>query len=469
MALTGERFSAWEAWDGIRGIDYLLSRDDVDPQRIGVTGNSGGGTQTSHITCLDDRISMAAPSCFVTTFLYNLRNELPTDAEQVIPGWIAAGLDMADFFIARIPRPTILIGQEKDFFDVRGLRETYAELKRLYTILGREEDLQLYIGPGGHGFHPDGRRAMYEFFAAVAGTGEALAEPDTPAEPDPLLHAAPGGDILQAAKVTTAGLIAGKALELQKSRQPLTGAALRAAVMRLLALDDYDQSTVPGYKTLTTTPGETGNSWNSSLVKSEAGAVCLLHHRGPAPGSNSGKVSLLIPHESAAVEIPSVPEAAVSGRLFALDTRGTASLYKKIAGDRGDAFFQYYGGDYMYANHGLLLDRPLAGRRTLDILKSIDLLLSQGAEEVTLIGRGTGSVLALFAAFLHPAVKSLIQLSYLESFHSLTQDDRYQWPFSAMVPGILRHFDLPDLYRETALEKNVELVRKMSTREMRIV
>jgi hypothetical protein len=66
--LLGRNTARFEIWDGMRAIDYLQSRPEVDPQRIGCTGNSGGGTQTSYLMALDDRIGAAAPSCYLCGF-----------------------------------------------------------------------------------------------------------------------------------------------------------------------------------------------------------------------------------------------------------------------------------------------------------------------------------------------------------------------------------------------------------------
>ena len=64
--LAGTNLARWEIWDGIRAVDYLLTRPDVDPQRINITGTSGGGFQVAHIAALDRRIKAAAPSCYIT-------------------------------------------------------------------------------------------------------------------------------------------------------------------------------------------------------------------------------------------------------------------------------------------------------------------------------------------------------------------------------------------------------------------
>jgi hypothetical protein len=93
---------------------------------------------------------MAAPGCFVTTFRRTLENELPQDIEQYPPRALALGFDHADFFAAMAPKPVILPGQEKDYFDARGVEETYQRLRRIYALLGAEENIQLFIGPNYH-------------------------------------------------------------------------------------------------------------------------------------------------------------------------------------------------------------------------------------------------------------------------------------------------------------------------------
>src|SRR5690554_4965036 len=79
-------------WDGIRAVDYLMTREEVDPQRIGITGRSGGGTQTAYIAAMDERIHAAAPECYITTFDKLLKSKGPQDAEQKLKHGIAKGI-----------------------------------------------------------------------------------------------------------------------------------------------------------------------------------------------------------------------------------------------------------------------------------------------------------------------------------------------------------------------------------------
>ena len=136
LRLLGEYFGAWRAYDALRGLDYLLSRSEVDATRVGITGNSGGGTMTTFVQALDERFAMAAPSCYVTSWQRNFENELPADIEQIPPGILAAGCEMGDFLLAYAPRPILLMGQKNDFFDVRGLRDTCNQVKKVYALLG---------------------------------------------------------------------------------------------------------------------------------------------------------------------------------------------------------------------------------------------------------------------------------------------------------------------------------------------
>ena len=109
---------------------------------------------TSWIWAVDPRFTMAAPSCFITTFEKNLENEIPADAEQYPPGVLGAGLEMADVLTAtNFPKPLLLCGQRYCFFDRRGLEEAHDDLKQLYSLVDKADDVDLFIGANNHGFH----------------------------------------------------------------------------------------------------------------------------------------------------------------------------------------------------------------------------------------------------------------------------------------------------------------------------
>ena len=152
MFLTGVSPAVFHPGDGIRAIDYLLTREEVDPERIGVTGLSGGGTQTAYISIFDDRVKAAAQSCYITGFRRLLESIGPQDAEQNFYHAIARGLTHADFLEVRAPRPTLIVATTRDFFSIQGVRETYAEASKAYAAFGHEDHLLLSENDYEHGF-----------------------------------------------------------------------------------------------------------------------------------------------------------------------------------------------------------------------------------------------------------------------------------------------------------------------------
>ena len=155
---------------------------------------------TTFVQALDPRFTMAAPSCYVTSWKRNIENELPADIEQMPPGILGSGCEMGDLVLAYAPRPLLLLGQKNDFFDPRGIAETYEECRKVYKLLGAEENLQLFIGPTDHGYSVENRESMYKFFDLHAGIGkdasEVIGEVDVSTPPVSELCCAPGGQVV---------------------------------------------------------------------------------------------------------------------------------------------------------------------------------------------------------------------------------------------------------------------------------
>ena len=116
--LLGSGLGAYMVWDAVCCLDYLCERNDVDPNRIGCVGNSGGGNLTSYLMAYDDRIKAAAPGCFMTT--HRLKNEKPGpgDAEQNLYAQISKGFDHPDFILARAPSPVLVLSATRDFVPI---------------------------------------------------------------------------------------------------------------------------------------------------------------------------------------------------------------------------------------------------------------------------------------------------------------------------------------------------------------
>lgn len=162
--LAGESPARYFLHDAMRGIDYLLSRKEVDPARIGVTGNSGGGTQTGMMMMADPRIAAAAPGTFITSREAYLTTGQPQDAEQHFYGLSAKGYDHADFLLAMAPRPVCVLAVTSDFFPIEGTRASVAQARKAWELLGAGGGLELVEDDALHGYTPALAKAAARFF-----------------------------------------------------------------------------------------------------------------------------------------------------------------------------------------------------------------------------------------------------------------------------------------------------------------
>ncbi|HRJ72137.1 MAG TPA: prolyl oligopeptidase family serine peptidase [Terrimicrobiaceae bacterium] len=160
----GQTLGRYFLHDAMRGVDYLITRPEVDPQRIGVTGNSGGGTQTSMMMMADPRIAAAAPATFIMNRETYLWTGGAQDAEQIWPGLTSAGLDHEDILLAMCPKPVRVLAARWDFFPIEGTRRTVDRCRRLWKLCGQSDKLDLVEDDCLHQYSPALARSAAEFF-----------------------------------------------------------------------------------------------------------------------------------------------------------------------------------------------------------------------------------------------------------------------------------------------------------------
>ncbi|HET6382312.1 MAG TPA: acetylxylan esterase [Armatimonadota bacterium] len=161
----GDAMARYFLHDSMRGIDYLMSRPEVDPKRIGVTGNSGGGTQTSLMMMADPRIAAAAPATFIMSRESYMAAGGAQDAEQIWPGMTAAGFDHEDILLAMAPRPVRVLAVTGDFFPIEGTLRTVARCRRFWEMFDRPGGLALSEDQSNHAYTRLLARASAQFFA----------------------------------------------------------------------------------------------------------------------------------------------------------------------------------------------------------------------------------------------------------------------------------------------------------------
>jgi hypothetical protein len=147
-------------------------------------------------------------------------------------------------------------------------------------------------------------------------------------------------------------------------------------------------------------------------------------------------------------------EAEPDAAFYACDVRGVGESEPQTTSlnDRGE-----YSTDYFYASHAIMLDYPCVGQRTFDVLRVLDWLNASGHGHVHLAASGYGALPSTFAALLSSHVTQVTLKHALTSYSEVAQAIDYNWPLSALPPGVLTSFDLPDCYRELK-KKNLKLL-----------
>ena len=194
---NGEFIERWFLCDQMKAVDYMLTRPEIDPERIGITGNSGGGLQSVSMMVADERLAAAAPGTYVTTRRDWLYTDCAMDAEQIWPGCDEYHFDHLNMLMAFAPRPLALIAVRWDYFPIEGTRQTFEEAKRFYAMYGREENLRMYEDDSWHSYTPKLAVNAAEFFSEVFyGEKRTVRNDDMTFLPEEELYASANGYIV---------------------------------------------------------------------------------------------------------------------------------------------------------------------------------------------------------------------------------------------------------------------------------
>jgi hypothetical protein len=165
--LAGANLARWEIWDGMRAVDYLLTRPDVDADRISITGTSGGGTQTTLIAALDPRIKVVVPSCYITSMPMRIANRIffdpDGDPEQDLFGTLSKNVGYTGLLLLMYPRPVMIASAVLDFFPIEGARKSFRETQRVYGRLNHADRIAMAEGYHGHQYSDENQEAALDF------------------------------------------------------------------------------------------------------------------------------------------------------------------------------------------------------------------------------------------------------------------------------------------------------------------
>lgn len=387
--LTGTAIARYFIWDGIRAIDYLKSRPEVDSARLGVAGNSGGGTQAAYLAVFEPSLHAVVSSCYITRWKELLAGPGPQDAEQIMPGFLAEQLDFADFVRAHAPKPFLISSAQRDYFPIAGARATFDSLRHF-------KDVEMVEAEAEHGWSPALREAAYRFLEKHL-LGRTASVPEAPVEPekDEILRVLAPGE-----------------------RSPETVFTLN----RALAQQVYSKRAALRIKD----PNEL-----RELVRRRLNVPAVHRVSRTAPAGNRPAVLAV---------------GALEADLAGFRTEGF--VIREFQAPRYLPGRGGYTGAYQAAALEWLHGRTLIGNLVGELTGALAELRADPRVDparITLFGRGRHAVAVQILASLEGPVQRVGTVAPPPGWFEFTQRQDHQDLAELAVPGVLLDFDLPDL------------------------
>jgi len=443
--LLGYSPAKYFIWDGIRAIDYLETRPDVDAKRIGIAGRSGGGTQSSYIAAVDDRVVAAAPECYITTYEMLLKSKGPQDAEQVFIHGIANGFDIPDLLHMRAPKPTLVVTTTNDIFSIQGVIEMKEEMTALYKMAGAADNFEVVEDNAGHAPTRLNREACYRFFSRHLQNPCNTEDEAVSIFPEAKLYAS-NGDVyrIRGAK-RLSDLIADNAPR-------ISGKIDKSGLERIL---DYKATEFTASSIFSGTVISQGYSVDKYLVKAPGGYYLptVVFRKGDSR-VNSGKSVLYFHAGGKTADTTQILKLLDRyDQVVCGDLSGVGEL-KEYYNWAGDAFIQETPLNLWFL--ALLTDQSLARYRMQEI-DALFAFIKALTPLAAVDGVACGAVTTDLAhwTYLHrDKLNRVILLNPLLSYRSLLGTEEYKTAYLLNTPGgMLSQYDLPDLFNSLGTAK----------------
>lgn len=382
-----------EAWNGIRALDYLSSRPEVDPARLGMTGRSGGGAYTWWVAAIDERVKVAAP----TAGIASLRN-------HVIDGCIEGHCDCMfmlnqyqwdfDRVAALVaPRPLLILNTDKDdIFPLDGVSSVYGSTRRIYDRLGAIDHIGLHIAEGPHKDMQSLNVGAFAWFERFLKGADRMATFDEAAKPS------------------------------------LAPARLR--VFSELPKDErttrIDEDFVPAAPA--PDPPADASTWEDQRTRWQHALESVVFRRGPADAL--------------------VPDAEAVGLVIGRSGDGKGGITLRLIPSADPLWSQDSRKLTQIRRRFLLLGSSLEREQVAAVRAALqDVRAGSPNAPVTLQAADELAAVALYASLLEPPVAAL-ELSNLPETHAGN---------GPTLPSVLRHFDMPQAVALAADRSRVTL------------
>ena len=411
--MLGKNLMSLFLHDGKRVLDYICTRADVDSSRIGMTGQSGGGTQTTYLAALDDRVRAYSPIQCLSKQALMMPQSGIGDCEQSLLGISAdEGIEYADILWAALPKPVMVSSGGRDYFTIEGVRQLEAEMSLVYELLGRKDDFSVCVADCAHEIGRETRGFAYDWFSRVLrGDDSPKNEREIVVQPREALACIPdgsgGGTPLSAAKYL---------LEREREKRPTALTERRDALAALLNV----------HTRRTTIEQICEGNW-------------LLHVDGARSISFSDTqtrqpICIVVSEDAALCDL-----LKLKYRIIHAAPWGMESAYRK-ANKAYDAETRLFNASAV-AGESIMAERVGQLRALAEYVCS-----TSDTERVLLVGEGAGALTALLAAAVDERFEKAAIIGCPASMDELFEHEDYLFPETLILPGLSAVSDIGGLF-----------------------
>jgi dienelactone hydrolase len=451
--VVGTSLAAQQCWDNHRAIDYLLTRLDIDADKIGVWGSSGGGTETTYLMGMDDRIKAAAICSYFSERERTLELLGPSDGCQHVPYEGQQQIELSDFALMIAPKPVLILTGKYDFVDLWGAKQGYKELARAYSVLGAPESAEHLIVETGHGLGKEKRNKLVAFFKKW------LKDDETPIIDNEQFsisleesNCTPTGQVLTSYKdaVSIPAANLKQSNDLAKVRAEFTGqdeSVVRLKVEELLGFSVSDQPVIPKLNLQRSQQGYDEYRYEiirngeipipcvvivPNQLKPDLPMTLVLNEKGKEDYlAESGTIKTFVDK---------------GGILIAADLRGFGETEDPaIYNDP-----KYFNKEYRIAMTAMHAGRPLMGQRIMDIFTILDFIEKDDklkTHKVNIMANGIYGPAVVHAAYLDNRINETEIKGSITSFTDFLTKPMQHNMYSNVLYGVLNYYDLDDLVR----------------------
>ena len=436
----GRPLAGIQVYENMRAVDYLRSRPEVNPERIGVTGASGGGNQSMYAGTFDERLGAAVPVCSVGNYRAYLGAACCMC--EVVPGALRY-TDEGDLLGLAAPRGLMVVSATGDApqFSVGEAKKSLARAGEIFALYQKPEHVRHTIIESGHDYNRPMREAMYGWMTKLLkgeGDGSPIAEPEIKTEDPETLRCYPG-ETRPDDYVTIPKFAGAEARKLIAARSaPKSAGEWQTARTRLVETLERDVlGGTPPAGPLELKTRDVDGARETTFV-AEPG-ITLTAVRTPAAGKSLAdkptRLAVVLDldgmQKGPSAKLGSTLSAK-GGSVVRLDLRATGAL--AVRGDLIGA-----APDHNSAEWALWIGRPLLGQWTVDVRRTLDALaadLNGLPEEVAVVGAGDAGLVALTSAALDSRIKKVATVATLSSY--VTDAPYRGHRLGILAPGILR-------------------------------